>query len=56
MLFRSGLVALRSRRDGDLGAVPLESLLQAAEQAVRQRLSGLQLPAGSNLTSSAVAP
>jgi threonyl-tRNA synthetase len=39
-----GLVALRSRRDGDLGAVPLETLLQAAGQASRERQAGLHVP------------
>jgi threonyl-tRNA synthetase len=40
-----GEVALRSRRAGDLGPVPLEALLQAAGQAVRERRSVLELPA-----------
>ena len=40
-------VALRSRRDGDLGGVALEALLQAAALATRERQPGL------NLTSSA---
>jgi threonyl-tRNA synthetase len=39
-----GQVALRSRRDGELGPVPVETLLQAAGQAVRERQAGLVLP------------
>ena len=37
-------VALRSRRDGNLGSVPLEALLQAAALATRERQAGLNLP------------
>ena len=40
-----GEVALRSRRAGELGPVPLEALLQAAGQAVRERRAVLELPA-----------
>jgi threonyl-tRNA synthetase len=40
-----GQVALRSRRDGDLGAVAVDTLLHAAGQAVRERQAGLALPA-----------
>jgi threonyl-tRNA synthetase len=39
-----GQVALRSRRDGELGSVPVDTLLQAAGQAVRERLASLALP------------
>jgi threonyl-tRNA synthetase len=39
-----GQVALRSRRDGELGPVAVETLLQAASQAVRERQAGLVLP------------
>ncbi|MEB3362649.1 MAG: threonine--tRNA ligase [Synechococcaceae cyanobacterium] len=40
-----GLLALRSRRDGELGPVPVALLIQAAVQAVRDRQAGLALPA-----------
>ncbi|MCP9883994.1 threonine--tRNA ligase [Synechococcus sp. ATX 2A4] len=41
-----GSVNLRSRRDGDLGAVALPALLAAAAQANSVRAAGLELPAG----------
>jgi threonyl-tRNA synthetase len=39
----SGTLSLRSRRDGDLGAVAIETLLIAASQANRERAPGLGL-------------
>jgi len=39
----NGSVSLRSRRDGDLGAVAIETLLAAATQANRERAPGLGL-------------
>ena len=39
----NGTVSLRSRRDGDLGAVASETLLAAATQANRERAPGLGL-------------
>jgi len=40
-------VSLRSRRDGDLGAVPAAALIDAAVAANAGRLASLPLPAGS---------
>ncbi len=39
----TGAVSLRSRRDGDLGTVPVAALLSAGEHANRQRAAGLEL-------------
>ena len=39
----NGSVSLRSRRDGDLGAVAIDTLVAAASQANRERASGLGL-------------
>jgi threonyl-tRNA synthetase len=39
----NGTVSLRSRRDGDLGAVTIETLLAAATQANTERAAGLGL-------------
>jgi threonyl-tRNA synthetase len=39
----NGTVSLRSRRDGDLGAVTIETLLAAATQANTERAPGLGL-------------
>ena len=39
----NGTLSLRSRRDGDLGAVAIETLLSAASQANRERAAGLGL-------------
>lgn len=41
----NGTLSLRSRRDGDLGAVAIETLLAAAVQANQERAAGLGLPA-----------
>ena len=41
----NGTLSLRSRRDGDLGAVAIETLLAAASQANRERAPGLDLAA-----------
>jgi len=41
----NGSLSLRSRRDGDLGAVPIDTLIAAATQANRDRAGGLGLPA-----------
>ena len=41
----NGTLSLRSRRDGDLGAVAIETLLAAASQANRERAPGLGLAA-----------
>ena len=38
-------VSLRSRRDGDLGVTPLDSLIKAAQQANSNRTAGLELSA-----------
>jgi len=41
----NGTLSLRSRRDGDLGAVAIETLLAAATEANRERAPGLGLAA-----------
>ena len=41
----NGTLSLRSRREGDLGAVAIETLLAAAIQANQERAAGLGLPA-----------
>ncbi|MFM7312051.1 MAG: His/Gly/Thr/Pro-type tRNA ligase C-terminal domain-containing protein, partial [Cyanobium sp.] len=43
----AGSVSLRSRRDGDLGTVPLETLLAASRRANQERSAGLELGDGS---------
>jgi threonyl-tRNA synthetase len=37
----TGAISLRSRRDGDLGALPLADLISRAVTANQQRLAGL---------------
>jgi threonyl-tRNA synthetase len=39
----SGAVSLRSRRDGDLGTVPVAALVEAGERANRERRAGLEI-------------
>jgi threonyl-tRNA synthetase len=39
----NGTVSLRSRRDGDLGAVAIDTLVAAASKANQERASGLGL-------------
>ena len=46
----AGNVSLRTRLQGDLGAIPLEDLLEAAGRASAERLAGLPLaPAGAEV-------